>query len=296
MNMKFISLNSLLLIVGSIVSFGVENPSPDRLVVYKQLEASALTLHVFTPAGHAASDQAPAIVFFFGGGWARGAPRQFYQQAHDFAELGLVAFSVEYRTKKSHRTTPFECVKDGKSAIRWIRQHSNELGVDPNRIISAGGSAGGHIAACTGVIEGHEGAGENLSVSSLPSALILYNPVIDTTEAGYGLKAVTEARKTEISPCHHVRAGLPPTLIFHGTADRTVPFENVERFTALMRDAGNDCTLVAFEGKGHGFFNGSFFRPQNDDADYDMTMTRSIEFLSKQGYLPAVSSDDATGL
>ncbi len=146
------------------------------------------------------------------------------------------------------------------------------------------------------MIEGHEEAGEDLSVSSLPDLLILYNPVIDTTEAGYGLKAVTEARKTEISPCHHVRAGLPPTLIFHGTADSTVPFENVERFTALMTKAGNDCTLVAFEGKGHSFFNGSFFRRKSDDIDYDVTMTRSVEFLTKQGYLPVVSSGDGAEL
>lgn len=296
MNMKFIPLSILLLITGSAITFGVEKPSPDRLVAYKQLDASELKLHVFAPEGHAASDEAPAIVFFFGGGWSGGSPRQFYQQAQDFAELGLVAFSVEYRTKKSHGTTPFECVKDGKSAIRWVRQHSNELGIDPNRIIAAGGSAGGHIAACTGVIEGHEEAGEDLSVSSLPNAMILYNPVIDTTEVGYGLKAVTEARKTEVSPCHHVRSGLVPSLVFHGTGDKTVPFENVERFTALMQDAGNDCTLIAFEGKGHGFFSGSFFRPKNGDVDYDITMTRSVEFLTKQGYLPAVSSGNATGL
>jgi len=170
------------------------------------------------------------------------------------------------------------------------------LGIDPNRIISAGGSAGGHVAACTGVIEGHEAESEDLSVSSMPNLLILYNPVIDTTEAGYGLNAVTEARKTELSPCHHVRAGLPPTLIFHGTADLEVPFENVDRFTALMTEAGNECSLVAFEGKRHGFFNGSFFRPKSNDVDYDAAVAHGVEFLTNQGYLPVVSSGDGAGL
>jgi acetyl esterase/lipase len=293
--MKHICSTFLLFLLGSTFAVAGDQIRPDQIIVYKALESSELNLHVFNPSGLVPADQRPAIVFFFGGGWNGGTPRQFYQQARDFAALGFVAISAEYRIKKTHQTTPFECVQDGKSAIRWIRQHANELGIDPNRVISAGGSAGGHVAACTGVIEGHEEAGEDMSVSSLPDLMVLYNPVIDTTEAGYGLKAVTEARKTEISPCHHVRAGLPPTLIFHGTTDSTVPFENVERFTALMTTAGNDCTLVAFEGKGHGFFNGSFFRPKNSDVDYDAMMTSCVEFLTKQGYLLIVSSGDDNG-
>ena len=95
---------------------------------------------------------------------------------------------------------------------------------------------------------------------------------------------VGEARKTEVSPAHHVKKGIPPTLIFHGTADKTVPFENVERFTALMKEAGNQCTLVPFKGKGHGFFNGSFFRAKNTDEDFDVTMAKSLEFLKSLGY------------
>jgi dipeptidyl aminopeptidase/acylaminoacyl peptidase len=115
--------------------------------------------------------------------------------------------------------------------------------------------------------------------------MILFNPVIDTTEKGYGVEKVGEARKTEISPCHHVRPGIPPTLIFHGTSDTTVPFENVERFTTLMTEAGNHCKLVAFEGRVHGFFNGSFFRPENKDEDYQATMNASLEFLKETGML-----------
>ncbi len=294
--MKHIYSNSLLFLLGATIALAAEQIRPDQTIAYKTLESSELKLHVFNPLSHAPSDQSPVIVFFFGGGWSGGTPRQFYQQARDFARQGLVAISAEYRTKRTHKTTPFECVEDGKSAIRWVRQHANELGVDPNRIISAGGSAGGHVAACTGVIEGHEAEGEDLSVSSMPNLLILYNPVIDTTEAGYGLKAVTEARKTDISPCHHVRAGLPPTLIFHGTADSTVPFENVERFTALMTEAGNDCTLVAFEGKRHTFFNSSFFLPKSNDVDHDATMAHGVKFLTQQGYLPTASSGDGAEL
>lgn len=256
-------------------------PAPDAKIVYKRVGAVELQLHVFNPADHAPGDHRPAIVFFFGGGWAEGTPAQFYPQARRFAENGVVAMSADYRVRTRHNTTPFECVRDGKSAVRWIRRHAAELGIDPDRIVAAGGSAGGHVAACTALIRGHEEDGEATDVSSAPDALILFNPVIDTTERGYGMEAVGRARKTELSPAHHVRGGLPPTLIFHGTADRTVPFENAERFARLMQEAGNTCILVPFENKGHGFFNASFFRPGSDNKDFEATMARSLVFLAE---------------
>jgi acetyl esterase len=261
-----------------------ENITPDETLIYKKLGGIELTLHVFKPKNHKLTNKRPAIVFFFGGGWMGGRQTQFYQQAKSFAAHGLVAMSADYRVIRKHKTTPFECVKDGKSAVRWIRQHAAELGVDPERIVAAGGSAGGHVAACTGVIQGYEEEGEDANISSQPDAMILYNPVIDTTEEGYGVKKVGQDKKTEISPCHHVRKGIPPTLIFHGTADRTVPYENVVRFTKLMNDAGNSCSLVPFERRKHGFFNGSFFRPKNDDKDFNTTMAKSIDFLKELGF------------
>jgi hypothetical protein len=69
-------------------------------------------------------------VFFFGGGWVGGSPKQMYQQAKVMAEQGMVAFSADYRVASRNKTTPFECVKDGKSAIRWLREHAAELGID----------------------------------------------------------------------------------------------------------------------------------------------------------------------
>lgn len=259
---------------------------PSRSLVYKSIDGVDLKMHVFEPEGHQSGDTAPAVVFFFGGGWVGGTPKQFYEQARDLAERGVVAFSAEYRIKQDHDTSPFESVKDAKSAVRWLRQHASELGIDPDRIVASGGSAGGHIAACTGVISGMEDAGEDLSVSSLPNAMILYNPVIDTTEKGYGLEKVGEARKTEISPCDHVRPGIAPTLLLHGTADTTVPFENAERFARLMKEAGNRCDLVSYEGEKHGFFNGPFFRPTiKNRALYENTMKHSIEFLVSLGYI-----------
>lgn len=291
--MKPTAIISLILIsLLSISAYSEEKITPDELLTYKKIDQIELKLHVFRPANHKTTDKRPAIVFFFGGGWVGGSPAQFYQQAERFADLGFVAMSAEYRVIKKHKTTPFECVKDGKSAVRWIRAHAGELGINPEQVVAAGGSAGGHVAACTGVIRGHEEEGEDASVSALPNAMILYNPVIDTTEKGYGMSKVGEDRKTEISPCHQVSKGIPPTLIFHGTADTTVPFENVERFAKLMADAGNTCVLVPFEGKSHGFFNGSAFRPRNGDDDFNVTMDKSVQFLTELGFLKTPRRQD----
>jgi acetyl esterase len=277
-------LTALLLVAAPWSSQAAEL-EPNRLVTYKTASGVELKLDVFEPVDLKPNDRRAAIVFFFGGGWTGGSTRQFHQQAKAMADLGMLAFSADYRVASRNKTTPVECVMDGKSAIRWVREHAVELGVDPDRIVAAGGSAGGHVAACTGVIEGTEEAGEKTSISSVPNAMILFNPVLDTTIAGYGAKKFKPGQQTEISPSHHIRKGIVPTIIFHGTADKTVPFENAERFTKLMKEAGNVCVLAPFVGKDHGFFNSSLFRKGNGSADCELTLKQSIEFLKAQGIL-----------
>ena len=87
-----------------------------------------------------------------------------------FASRGLVAFSAKYRIFNTHGTTPFDALWDAKSAIHFLREHSNELNIDPDQIVAGGGSAGGHLAAAAGNIVGLEEANENLRVSSVPNA------------------------------------------------------------------------------------------------------------------------------
>lgn len=264
---------------------------PDESVLYKVIDGDSLYLKVFKP--QKTIEPTAAIVFFFGGGWTGGTPKQFYQQSKYLASRGILAISANYRVKNVHGTSPFDCVEDGKSAIRWIRKHAKELNIDPNKVVASGGSAGGHIALCTALVTGFENAEEDLSISSLPNAILAYNPVYDTTEKGYGHEKVV-GRETEISPYHQAKKNMPPMLIFHGKADKTVPFENATRFTAKMKELGNDCNLVAFEGVGHGFFNGDFFRQGCGNKYFNLCMYDSDVFLTKLGYLkgkPTLSRD-----
>jgi len=186
--------------------------SPDQSHVYKTVGNTELDLHVFLPEGHQPSDKRPAIVFFFGGGWVQGCPSQFYPHCEYLASRGMVAISAQYRVKSRNKTTPRECVKDGKSAVRWIRANASKLGIDPDRIAAGGGSAGGHVAAATALTEGFEEEGEDFSISYRPNALVLFNPVFDNGPKGYGYKRV-KAYWKQISPMHNISETAPSTVV-----------------------------------------------------------------------------------
>jgi len=274
--------------VNSKLDDGLNNPLiPNDTLTYKFLSKGELKLYVFYPQGikpvvaqGATALKRTAIVHFFGGGWTGGSPKQFYSQCAFYAAHGIVAISVDYRVQSRQHTTPFECVKDGKSAIRWVRSHAALLGVDPDMIIASGGSAGGHVAACTALIKGHDDISDDLSVSCVPAALVLFNPVLDTTPKGYGSGKV-KGRETEISPNHHITEGLPPTILFHGTSDHTVPFANATFFANTMREKGNVCTFFPIKGADHGFFNSHAFKESSDNTNFDFTMKESLKFLKE---------------
>ena len=181
-NARLVLLTCMLMHALSV--YAEEKIMPDKTLVYKSIEDVELKLHIFKPQGHQASDKRAAIIFFFGGGLNTGEPSQFYPHCEYLASRGMVAMSAAYRVRSRNDTTPRECVKDGKSAVRWVRQHAAELGVDPDRIAAGGGSAGGHVAAATGTTEGFEEEGEDLDVSARPDALVLFNPVFDNGPDG----------------------------------------------------------------------------------------------------------------
>jgi acetyl esterase/lipase len=258
-------------------------PQPTQRLVFKDTSDAAgqtvqLHLNIFNPTGHKAGDKTPVFVFFFGGGWNTGNPRLLFQHCAYFASRGIVAIAPEYRVKNRQNTTPFECVADGKSAIRYVRAHATELGIAPDKIVAAGTSAGGHVAACAAIIPGLDEKGEDTALSSVPNALVLYNPVIDTSPKGFGNARLKERWK-EISPLQQVRPGLPPTIVFHGDADQTVPYANAVAFTEAMKRAGNRCELVTFPGVGHGFVP-RFATPTAQSALRD-----TDKFLVSLGYL-----------
>jgi len=268
----------LFLLMSGASALEVEGFTPDKEVAYKTIGDVQLKLSIFTPPDFTPVDKRPAIVFFFGGGWNSGSPTQFYPHCEYLASRGMVAMSADYRVASRNNTSPRECVKDGKSAIRWIRQHAAELGIDPNRIAAGGGSAGGHVAATTGTTTAFNEEGEDLTISSVPNAMVLFNPVLDTGPDSHAYERVKDYWQ-DISPMHNITENTPPTIVFLGTKDDIIPVECAEKFKKQMNEKGVRCDLELYEGQKHGFFN------YTSKENYTDTVKKMDRFLASLGYL-----------
>ena len=255
----------------------------ERTATYKTARSDTLgdvelKIDIFNPENHAPTDRRSAIAFFFGGGWNSGSPSQFYPHCQYFASRGMVAMSAEYRVKNRHGTTPRECVKDGKSTIRWIRAHADVLGIAANRIAAGGGSAGGHVAAATATVESFDEDSEAQHISCRPDALVLFNPVFDNGPGGFGYDRVQEYWRS-ISPMHNIHEHTPPTIVFLGTEDKLTPTNCAEQYKQRMDDLGCRCDLHLYSGQGHGFFNFA------NEKYFTATITEADRFLTSLGYL-----------
>lgn len=250
--------------------------------VYKQVDGRDLTLYVTVPEGHQPTDTRPAMVFYHGGGWVGGAPGQFTEHAKYLAGRGMVCVQVEYRLLNRKGTEPPDvCIMDAKSALRWVRAHAPELGIDPKRIAAGGGSAGGHLAAATAFLTSCNDPHDDPAVDPKPNALVLFNPVYNNgPDAGWGQARVGN-RHQELSPAHNVTPGAPPTLVFLGSRDKLIPVAVAEKFRADMRAAGDRSELIVYEGQGHGFFN---HRGADGGAYFRRTVVEMDRFLASLGY------------
>lgn len=224
-------------------------------LIYKEVGESKLRLHVVKPENWKATDTRACWVAFFGGGWSSGTPAKSIAYAKWAAKYGLVGVAPDYRTRKRFEAKPEDCVADGRAAVRWIQDHAKELGVDPAKIVVQGTSAGGHVAAWTAIPEpvSPETASDPVPNPS-PVGMILLWPVTDTGTNGYGGPkrfGNDDARANNLSVTRRMPAKMPPTLVFHGTADETVKFANSEEFQAKMKASGNECELIPFPGAPH---------------------------------------------
>ncbi len=226
-----------------------------RVETYRKVGSTELKLWIIGESDPKAPK--PAIVFFHGGGWNSGTPDQFAAHARYFAKRGMIAILAEYRVKSRHGVLAVECVKDSKAAIAWVRENAKRLGIDPNKIAASGGSAGGHLAACTGTITG-------LGSDERPNAMILFNAA--TTLAPIGDWKFEDPKMEPgidrlgvkghvISPAHHIGPHTPPALLLHGTIDETVPYGSVVAFDKEMKKGNRPCKLIGYEGADHAFFN-----------------------------------------
>lgn len=249
----------------------------EETIVYKKVANRELKLLIDKPADWKATAKLPAIVFFFGGGWVGGSTNQFAKHSTYFATRGMVGIRVEYRTiADAAKGPPLVCCADAKSALRYVRSHAAELGIDPARIAGSGGSAGGHLAAFTAVVEGLDDPQDDLKVSCKPNALVLFNPVFNNGPGEWG-NARVGSRYREFSPAHNLTKEAPPTIVFLGDNDKLIPVKVVTEYQAKMKQLGVRCDTHFYPGMGHGFFNNAPY--------YQQTVIEADKFLGSLGWL-----------
>lgn len=253
-------------------------PFRANILKYKQTPTRDLFLHVFAPDDHDLKNK-PAVVFFFGGGWVKGTALQFYHECRRFAKEGFVAFSAEYRTQASDGATVFESDEDGRSAIRWIRAHAAELGVDPDKIAAAGSSAGGQIAAECAFVSGPDSPNDDASISAKPNALVLNYPVVDNSPEGFCPEYLRE-KYQRISPLHNIgtKSGSIPCIFFLGTNDPLIPVSTAVKFKNKVDESEGSCELILFKDKGHPIYRFRAYMPK----ERDVILNSSLRFLKER--------------
>jgi acetyl esterase len=252
-----------------------------QVFIYKQIDTTQLSMEVYSPVQVDSSINYPAMIFFFGGGWVGGNRSQFKNHAQYFSKRGIVCFLVDYRTKNQNNTTPFESLKDAKSAIRFLRKNANKFHIDTTKIIAAGGSAGGHLAAAAALIEDYNEHSDDRYINHKPNALVLFNPVIDNGPGGYGYERIGDEFKN-FSPLHNIKKGAPPTIIFLGTKDNLVPVETAEYYKKVMEKVESRCELKLYEEEVHGFFNYKNFEYYKKTLQETDAFLQSLNYLKKE--------------
>jgi acetyl esterase/lipase len=241
--------------------------------VYKETPQGELRVVVQFPFDWRPEDRRPGIVFFFGGGFVGGAMAHFARQAAYLAGRGMVAVRADYRVKERHGTPVRTCVEDARSAVRWLRANAAPLGLDPGRLATSGGSAGGYLALAAHLAQDVNGEGDDLAISPRPDAMVLFNPVVEIPEH------VDLRRRLDlegwISPVEHLGPGFPPARMFYGSEDPYLP--PAQAFADRAQELSLPVQLDVFDGQAHGFFN--------NDPWFKRTLHRADRFLAGLGYL-----------
>lgn len=228
--------------------------NPVREITYKEVNDRKLRLYVSEPDQEAANR--PVILFFQGGSFQpnpKFSPAQFQHQAHALASLGVVSICVDYRTGRDAGFTPLQAIMDVKSAVRWVRQHAEELGVDPEKLAICGASAGGYISVSSIMFDRLNDDMDDVSVNAVPDKLVIFAAGMDGVDIMSRRYPELLPIAEEISPIHHVRRCLPQTLWICGTGDDL--YDQNRGFVREMQDAGNPITFKTYDGMEHGFFN-----------------------------------------
>lgn len=247
--------------------------------IYKVIGERKLKLYIFEPVKSEKSN--PAILFFYGGSFTKGSntAAKFQHQARYFASKGLVAICVDYRNAYDDTFSPIQAISDAKSAVRWVRKNCIDIGVDPDKVVMCGASSGGYTVVSSIMLEPISDEKNNDTLSNIPNALVIFAAGMNGVDIMDRMFPELREVAIQLSPMHHIKKCLPPTIWFCGTAD--LLYESNKQFCEAMVEAGNEILFIPYKGMEHGFFNYGL----NENYPYHDTIHRTEEFLQSLSLL-----------
>lgn len=215
--------------------------------------AEALELDLYLPPNSPDLDAIPVMVGFHGGGFTEGHRGQYEGFARDLAARGFAVATPDYRKFPAWHIE--DTLEDARCAVRWVRAHAGEHGLDASRIGAMGRSSGGYLALMLGTGEDEEGDGVACPRASAAVSLLIseagptnLDPLLwEGTWRGNALQGYFgDADPRALSPALRIDAHTPPALLFHGTSDTTVPYTQSRLFEAGMHAAQRPVRVVSF--------------------------------------------------
>jgi len=242
-------------------------------VVYKQVGDQALQMDILTPKGLKES-AAPVLVYIHGGGWGGGD--RYRIQRPDVSgvvtrcgKAGIICATIEYRLN-TEKATVFDAAVDCKDALRFLVKNAVQYHIDPARIATIGGSAGGHLSLITALGDPKDFPGDPALAGHDPASIraeVAYYPATDFTDSTLAGRFLGPRAKLMfgglvdekadlirlLSPVYQIHKGSTPVWCFHGDTDTTLPVENARRLYAKGKEAGADIQYIEVKNGTHGF-------------------------------------------
>lgn len=189
---------------------------PGKPYVYKTSAGEERRMEIYFPPGHKpAKAKVPGLILFHGGGWSKGDLSQFRTACAYFASRGLVCATVGYQLPGKRAVMPDGqsskrlCITDAKSAIRWFKANAKELGLDPERIITGGGSAGAHISAIATHAPDLDDPTDPRGIDTRVVAYLWFNPAFSPGDS----------KDPAIDILSVMKPKLPPAIVIFGEKD-----------------------------------------------------------------------------
>lgn len=249
----------------------IPNGKPlQKTQVYKILENRMLKVLMHIPVDVKAGEKRTAITLFHGGGWFLGDySKHMRSYFNDFADLGYITFSVQYRLAKTDKTVTIEeCVEDAKDFLKWLHLNAEVLNIDKEKIIFSGLSAGGHLAAAT-----------LFSDELQPNGVILYSSALDLDADDWAKGLIRDDQDIiSLSPYHIMKSVDAPVLILHGEKDEIAKIDTIQNFQNKMEDLGNKSELTIYDATHEDLYKNS--------TVYNETILAAKEFLDRYNFTP----------